>query len=161
MIGPDKDVDGLHPFNIGSLALKRHFPYFVSCTPLGVVRILEEILGPEESIACKRVVIVGRSNIVGQPLYLLLNNLNAFSKVAFSLTPTALLEEYVRTADIVIAACGMPQLIKADWLKQGSIVIDVGINFVHIPDEEKPLMCGDVEFNELTLEKVKKIKVSQ
>ena len=99
-------MDGLHPFNIGSLALKRHSPYFVSCTPLGVVRILEEILGSKEAIATKKVVIVGRSNIVGEPLYLLLNNLNAFSKVAFSLTPADLLEEYVRDADVVIAACG-------------------------------------------------------
>ena len=108
MIGPEKDVDGLHPFNIGSLALKRHSPYFVSCTPLGVVKILEEILGSKEAIARKRVLIIGRSNIVGQPLYLLLNNLNAFCKVAFSLTPPDLLEQYVRESDIVVAACGKP-----------------------------------------------------
>lgn len=108
MIGPEKDVDGLHPFNIGSLALKRHSPYFVSCTPLGVVKILEDSLGSKEAIACKRVLIIGRSNIVGQPLYLLLNNLNAFCKVAFSLTPPDLLEQYVRESDIVVAACGKP-----------------------------------------------------
>lgn len=65
MIGPEKDVDGLHPFNIGSLALKRHSPYFTSCTPLGVVKILEEVLGSKEAIAGKRVLIIGRSNIVG------------------------------------------------------------------------------------------------
>lgn len=131
MIGPEKDVDGLHPFNIGSLALKRHSPYFVSCTPLGVVKILEEVLGSKEAIAGKRVLIIGRSNIVGQPLYLLLNNLNAFCRVAFSLTPTAVLESYVREAEIVIAACGQPQLVRADWIRPNAIVIDVGINFVN------------------------------
>lgn len=65
LVGPNKDVDGLHPFNIGSLALKRHTPYFVSCTPLGVVEILKEVLGSEEAIAKKQVLIIGRSNIVG------------------------------------------------------------------------------------------------
>ena len=148
MIGPEKDVDGLHPFNIGSLALKRHSPYFVSCTPLGVVRILEETLGSKEAIAGKRVLIIGRSNIVGQPLYLLLNNLNAFCKVAFSLTPVDLLEQYVRESDIVIAACGKPQLVRSDWIRPNAIVIDVGINFVPLPGSEQQMMCGDVEFNE-------------
>jgi 5,10-methylene-tetrahydrofolate dehydrogenase/methenyl tetrahydrofolate cyclohydrolase len=108
LIGPDKDIDGMHPFNIGSLALKRHSPYFVSCTPLGVLRILEEILGSQEAIACQKVLIIGRSNIVGMPMFLLLNTLNAFCRIAFSFTPPELLEQYVREADIVIAACGVP-----------------------------------------------------
>lgn len=87
MIGPQKDVDGLHPFNIGSLALKRHTPYFVSCTPLGVISILKEVLGSTDAIAGTKIVLVGRSNIVGMPLYLLLNKYNAFVQVCFSQTP--------------------------------------------------------------------------
>ena len=65
MIGPEKDVDGLHPFNVGSLALKRHAPYFISCTPLGVIAILQDILGSTEALEGKKVALVGRSNIVG------------------------------------------------------------------------------------------------
>lgn len=87
MIGPRKDVDGLHPYNIGSLALKRHAPYFVSCTPLGVLAILEEALGSTEAICGKKVVLIGRSNIVGMPMYLLLNKYDAFVQVCFSKTP--------------------------------------------------------------------------
>lgn len=91
MIGPEKDVDGLHPFNIGSLALKRHTPYFVSCTPLGVISILKEILGSTEAISGKKVALIGRSNIVGMPMFLLLNKYNAFTQMCFSHTSPALL----------------------------------------------------------------------
>ena len=86
MIGPEKDVDGLHPFNVGSLALKRHAPYFISCTPLGVVAILKEILGSLEVLEGKKITLIGRSNIVGMPMYLLLNKYNAFVTVCFSKT---------------------------------------------------------------------------
>lgn len=91
MIGPEKDVDGLHPFNIGGLALKRHAPYFVSCTPLAVIAILTEIYGCTEAIEGKKVALIGRSNIVGMPMYLLLNKYNAFVTTCFSKTPTDLL----------------------------------------------------------------------
>ena len=150
MIGPDKDVDGLHPFNTGSLALKRHAPYFVSCTPLGVISILEDIYGSTDKLLGKRVALIGRSNIVGMPMYLLLNKYNAFVSVCFSKTPPELLREIVEQADIVIAACGVPGLIKSSWIKQGASIIDVGINFVqpNEKEESKPLMSGDVEFNE-------------
>ena len=130
LIGPEKDVDGLHPFNIGSLALKRHSPYFVSCTPLGVLKILEQELGSTDALSGKRVTLIGRSNIVGMPMYLLLNKYNAFVNVCFSTTTSQMLEEAVRQADIVIAACGVPGLIRAEWLKEGTIAIDVGINYV-------------------------------
>lgn len=133
-IGPEKDVDGLHPFNVGSLALKKHTPYFVSCTPLGVVRILEEVLGSTDAIAGKKVLIIGRSNIVGQPLYLLLNTFNAFTRIAFRLTPPSVLEQYVRESDIVVAAAGVPHLVRSNWIKPGSIVIDVGVNYVENED---------------------------
>ena len=151
MIGPEKDVDGLHPFNAGSLALKRHAPYFVSCTPLGVISILEDIYGSTEELCGKKVALIGRSNIVGMPMYLLLNKYNSFVTTCFSKTPESLLSEIVQQADIVIAACGVPGLIKSSWIKKDAIIIDVGINFVY-PNEEvtdsKPLMSGDVEFNE-------------
>ena len=86
MIGPEKDVDGLHPFNVGSLALKRHAPHFISCTPLGVVAILQSILGSTEALEGKKITLIGRSNIVGMPMYLLLNKFNAFVTVCFSKT---------------------------------------------------------------------------
>lgn len=91
MIGPEKDVDGLHPFNVGGLALKRHAPYFVSCTPLAVIAILQEIYGTIGEIEGKRVTLIGRSNIVGMPLSLLLNKYNAFVTTCFSKTPRHLL----------------------------------------------------------------------
>jgi len=91
MIGPEKDVDGLHPFNIGSLALKRHAPHFVSCTPLAVIAILTEIYGSTKAIEGKKVALIGRSNIVGMPMYLLLNKYNAFVTTSFSKTPTEIL----------------------------------------------------------------------
>jgi len=78
---------------------------------------------------------------------LLLNNLNAFCRVAFSLTPSTLLEKYVREADVVVAACGVPHLVRSAWIKPGAVVVDVGINFVEQAGEQK-FMCGDVEFNE-------------
>lgn len=130
MIGPEKDVDGLHPFNIGSLALKRHAPHFISCTPLAVVAILQSILGSTEQLQGKKITLIGRSNIVGMPLYLLLNKFNAFVTVCFSKTSPTQLEEAVSSADIVIAACGVPGIIRAHWIKPEAIVVDVGINFV-------------------------------
>lgn len=136
MIGPEKDVDGLHPFNVGGLALKRHAPYFVSCTPLAVIAILQEIYGNISAIEGKRVTLIGRSNIVGMPMYLLLNKYNAFVTTCFSKTPTELLKESVEQADIVIAACGVPGIVRSHWIKKGAIVIDVGINFVEVAADD-------------------------
>ena len=92
MIGPEKDVDGLHPFNAGSLALKRHAPYFISCTPLGVIAILQDLLGSTDALEGKKVTLIGRSNIVGMPMYLLLNKFNAFVTTCFSKTPEWMLK---------------------------------------------------------------------
>lgn len=147
MIGPEKDVDGLHPFNAGSLALKRHAPYFISCTPLGVIAILQDLLGSTDALEGKKVALIGRSNIVGMPMYLLLNKFNAFVTTCFSKTPEWMLKQSVEEADIVIAACGVPGIIRSSWIKPGAIIIDVGINFVKSQDDE-PVLCGDVEFNE-------------
>ena len=130
MIGPEKDVDGLHPFNIGGLALKRHAPYFISCTPLGVIAILQDIFGSTSALEGKRVALIGRSNIVGMPMYLLLNKYNAFVSVCFSKTPEERLQSIVEEADVIIAACGVPGIVRSKWIKPDAVVIDVGINFV-------------------------------
>lgn len=151
MIGPEKDVDGLHPFNVGSLALKRHAPHFISCTPLGVLAILQSVLGSTDELQGKKITLIGRSNIVGMPMYLLLNKFNAFVTVCFSKTSTAQLEEAVKGADIVIAACGVPGIVRAHWIKPEAIVIDVAINFVKSDEESEAVMTGDVELTEETL----------
>ena len=90
------------------------------------------------------------------PLYLLLNNYNAFIRVCHSFTPPSLLKETVQHADVVISAAGVPSLIKADWVKEGAVVIDVGINYVE-DGGVKPTMCGDVELNELLLKRASKV----
>ncbi len=95
-----------------------------------MINILKEELGGTDALSGKRVTLIGRSNIVGMPMYLLLNKYNAFVNVCFSTTTTKMLEDAVRSADIVIAACGVPGLIKAEWLKEGAIAIDVGITYV-------------------------------
>ena len=137
--------------------MKRHAPYFVSCTPLGVVSILADIYGSTKAIAGKHVALIGRSNIVGMPLYLLLNKYDASVQVSFSKTPVDELRRSVEQADIVIAAAGKPNLVKADWLKKDAIAIDVGISFVDVPGSKKPLMTGDIEFNEKSLSICRKI----
>ena len=119
-------------------------------------------MGSTEAFEGKRITLIGRSNIVGMPMYLLLNKFNAFVTVCFSKTSKKQLQESVSQADIVIAACGVPGLVRAHWIKPEAIVIDVGINFVH--DEEpqgdgqtEKIMTGDVELNEESLQRVSKI----
>jgi len=120
-IDPAKDVDGFHPDNAGRLSQGR--PRFVPCTPFGVMELLKH---SGVSLAGKRAVVVGRSNIVGRPMNMLLEQANATVTVAHSRTQNlpALLAE----ADIVVAAVGRPHFVKGDWLKPGAVVIDVGIN---------------------------------
>jgi len=120
-ISPAKDVDGLHPDNQGRLSQAR--PRFVACTPNGCMRLLAES-GIE--LSGKRAVIVGRSNLVGKPLAMLLTNANATVTLCHSRTQD--LAEEVGRADVVVAAVGRPKMIKGEWLKQGAVVIDVGIN---------------------------------
>jgi 5,10-methylene-tetrahydrofolate dehydrogenase/methenyl tetrahydrofolate cyclohydrolase len=124
-ISPEKDVDGLHPINIGHLALKKHSPLFYSCTPLGCLKLIQSVC---PSIEGKRVTICGRSNIVGIPLALLLNKFNATVSLCHSRTP--MIENYVKQADIVVCAVGSPGYFKGEWFREGQIVIDVGINEV-------------------------------
>lgn len=140
----DKDVDGFHPINIGRLAQKGRQPRFVPCTPAGVMFLLEKTLG---SLEGKHAVVLGRSNIVGMPVALLLLRANATVTICHSRTKD--LPEVVRSGDIVVAAIGKPGFVRGEWLKPGAVVIDVGINHVDDPTAEKGYrLIGDVAFDE-------------
>lgn len=134
-IAPEKDVDGFHPVNIGKLVLGLDAP--ISCTPAGCIRLLEET---KEDITGKIALVIGRSNTVGKPLIQLLLQKNATVIVCHSKTEN--LKELTLQADIIIAACGQAELLKGDMVKEGVIVIDVGIN-----RQEDGSLLGDVEFD--------------
>jgi methylenetetrahydrofolate dehydrogenase (NADP+)/methenyltetrahydrofolate cyclohydrolase len=133
-IDPMKDVDGFHPDNIGRLAQGR--PRFVAATPKGCMRLLAEA---SLDLAGKQAVVVGRSNIVGKPMAMLLTNANATVTLCHS--RTADLPEQVKRADVVVAAVGKVNAVRAAWLKPGAVVIDVGMN-----RNDAGKLCGDVEF---------------
>lgn len=128
-----KDVDGFHPINIGRLALKRQT--FISCTPYGVMKLLEEY---NINLKGANVVILGRSNIVGKPLAQCL--LNADATVTICHSKTKNIGEITKNADIVISAIGKPKFVTADMIKEGAVVIDVGINRLETG------LVGDVDF---------------
>ena len=137
-IDPAKDVDGFHPMNAGRLATG--LEALVPCTPFGCLYLLKQELG---SIAGKEAIVIGRSNIVGKPMALLLIGESATVTVAHSRTRD--LPDVVRRADIVVAAVGRPEMVKGDWIKPGATVIDVGIN--RVPTEDgKSRLVGDVDF---------------
>lgn len=133
-IDPLKDVDGFHPMNVGNLSIGRKG--FVSCTPAGVIQLLKRS-GIE--IEGKECVVVGRSNIVGKPMSMLLLRENGTVTTAHSRTKN--LKEVTRRADILVAAVGKPRMITEDYVKEGAVVIDVGI---HRNAENK--LCGDVDY---------------
>lgn len=135
-IKPDKDVDGFHPINVGALLVGDKG--FVSCTPAGVIQLLKRGI-PEYELSGKECVVVGRSNIVGKPMSLLMLRENATVTVAHSRTKD--LREVCRRADIIIAAIGKPRFITSDFVKEGAVVIDVGIN--RTSDGK---LCGDVDY---------------
>jgi methylenetetrahydrofolate dehydrogenase (NADP+)/methenyltetrahydrofolate cyclohydrolase len=133
-IAPEKDVDGFHPINVGLLAIGR--PRFAPCTPLGVMKLLEhEKIDPDG----RHAVVVGRSNIVGKPMALLLLQRGATVTICNSRTPD--LGEMTRQADILVVAAGKPLLVTSGMVKQGAVVIDVGIN--RLADGK---LSGDVDF---------------
>lgn len=136
-ISPDKDVDGFHPQNVGKLVIGERG--FVSCTPAGIIQLLKRS-GIE--IAGKHCVVIGRSNIVGKPMALLMLRENATVTVAHSKTHN--LKEICQNADILIVAIGKPQFITADYVKDGAVVIDVGIH-----RDENNKLCGDVKYDEV------------
>ncbi|MBS1173238.1 MAG: bifunctional methylenetetrahydrofolate dehydrogenase/methenyltetrahydrofolate cyclohydrolase [Proteobacteria bacterium] len=136
-ISPDKDVDGFHAVNTG-LLMQGH-PAFIPCTPYGVMEMLKS-----ENVPLKgaEAVIIGRSNIVGKPMAMLLLQASATVTVCHSQTKD--LAGHCRRADILVAAIGKPRFVKADMVKPGAVVIDVGIN--RLPEAEGGKLCGDVDF---------------
>lgn len=137
-----KDVDGFHRYNAGELAKKGGQPAFIPCTPNGCIRLLEEA---NIDLPGKHAVILGRSDIVGTPMASLLKNKNATVTVCHSRTKN--IPEIVSTADIVVAAIGKPGFVKGEWLKQGAVVIDVGINYVADSSKKSgQRLVGDVDF---------------
>ncbi len=144
-IDPDKDVDGLHVINAGRLS--QGLPSLVACTPLGSMMLLRQSLG--DSLAGKRALVVGRSVLVGRPIAQLL--LQADCTVTIAHSRTVDLPSVCREADILVAAIGRPRMIKADWIKPGATVIDVGINRVPFDDPVaaaagKTKVVGDVDY---------------
>ena len=140
-IDPDKDVDGFHVVNAGRLAVGAEG--FVPCTPLGCLMLLKDRLG---SLAGLNAVVIGRSNIVGKPMAQLLLRESCTVTIAHSRTQN--LAAVVKSADIVVAAVGRPEMIKGDWIKPGATVIDVGINRVPGTEPGKTRLVGDVAYDE-------------
>jgi len=144
-ISIEKDVDGFHPINIGRLAQKGRDPLFVPCTPYGCIYMLEKI---GVKLDGTNAVVLGRSNIVGMPVALLLVRANATVTICHSRTKN--LPDVVRSADVLIAAVGRAQMVRGDWVKPGAVVIDVGINRIDDPTHPKgSRLVGDVAFDEV------------
>jgi methylenetetrahydrofolate dehydrogenase (NADP+)/methenyltetrahydrofolate cyclohydrolase len=142
LVSLDKDVDGFHPINIGRLAMKGREPLFTPATPTGCMTLLESVGVKLEGA---NAVVVGRSNIVGMPVALMLTKANATVTICHSRTRN--MPEIIRQADVVIAAIGKPEFIKGSWLKPGAVVIDVGTNRIDDPTTEKGYrFVGDVEY---------------
>ena len=149
LIDPAKDVDGFHPVNVGKMLIGD--PYFMPCTPHGAVELMIRSGNPPEG---RHVVICGRSNIVGKPLMAMLvqKNKRANATITVVHTGTKNMAEITRQADILVAAMGSPEVIKADMVKEGAVVIDVGVNRVgwkpskKDPNKQVPDLRGDVEF---------------
>jgi methylenetetrahydrofolate dehydrogenase (NADP+) / methenyltetrahydrofolate cyclohydrolase len=145
LIDIQKDVDGFHPLNIGRLAQKGRDPLFVPCTPNGVMYLLENNVPKLEGA---NAVVLGRSNIVGMPVALLLVRANATVTICHSRSQN--LPEITRKADILVTAVGRPEMVRGDWVKPGAVVIDVGIN--RVEDATRPRgyrLVGDVKFDEV------------
>ena len=144
-ISPEKDVDGFHPVNVGNLVIGKKA--FLPCTPHGIIVLLER-MGIETS--GKHAVVIGRSNIVGKPVSLLLARKETNCTVTICHTGTKNMAEITRQADILIAASGHPHTVTADMIKEGAVVIDVGVN--RIPDSTKKSgfrLIGDCDFDDL------------
>eukprot|EP00850_Spirogloea_muscicola_P001407 SM000005S17204 [mRNA] locus=s5:686437:688145:- [translate_table: standard] len=141
-ISVEKDVDGFHPLNIGNLCMKGHTPLFAPCTPKGCMELLEQ---SGVTISGKRAVVVGRSNIVGLPVAMMLLERDATVTIVHSRTTNP--ARVVRDADIVVAAAGQAEMVKADWIKPGAAVIDVGTNAVDDSTKKAGYrLVGDVDF---------------
>ncbi len=143
-IRPEKDVDGLHVVNAGKLATGDLTGGLVSCTPAGAMVLVRQVHG--EDLSGLSAVVIGRSNLFGKPMATLLTAANATTTIAHSRTRD--LAAVCREADILVAAVGRPMMVKADWVKPGATVIDVGINRIEAPErgEGKTRLVGDVDF---------------
>lgn len=144
-IRPEKDVDGFHPVNFGRMA--QGLPCYLPATPAGILEMIRRYEIPTEG---KEVVVIGRSNIVGTPISILLSRKSypGNATVTMCHSRTHNLEEHIRRADILIAAIGSPEFVKGDMVKQGAVVIDVGMNRVEEPETEKGYrLCGDVDYD--------------
>ena len=144
-IAPEKDADGFHPLNVGKLSISAHNDenLMIPCTPYGCLLLLREL---DIKLAGKNAVVIGRSNIVGKPMAQLL--LKESCTVTTVHSKTQNIEDICKRADILIAAIGKPEFVKKDWVKEGAIIIDVGINRLKI-NEEKSKLVGDVLFSEV------------
>ncbi len=136
-ISPFKDVDGFHPYNTGMLQNNER-PYFIAATPLGVMQLIKSV---NPNLSGKNVVLIGASLIVGRPLATLL--LNQECTVSITHAQTKNIKELTTKADILVAACGVAKLVKADWIKENAILIDVGIN------RDNGKLCGDIDFEDV------------
>ena len=144
-ISPDKDVDGLHPLNAGLIAMGQ--PKFISCTPFGVLQMLKR---SGISTSGKNVVVLGRSNLVGRPIATLLSSKGWDATVTVCHSRTTNLADVTSQADILVAAIGIPEFVKADMVKPGAVVIDVGINRIDDPSKASgSRIVGDVAFKEV------------
>lgn len=146
LIKPSKDVDGFHPVNVGKMALG--LPAFISATPAGILELLERY---KIDTIGKHCVVLGRSNIVGSPMSILMSKKsypgNATVTVCHSRTEN--IESYIKSADILICAIGQPQFVKADMIKDGAVVIDVGIHRIPADNEKGYVIVGDVDFEKV------------
>lgn len=139
-ISAEKDVDGFHIENVGSLVVGAEG--MIPCTPLGCLMLLQDQLG---DLSGKHAVVIGRSNIVGKPMSILLLQQSCTVTTVHSRTQN--IEELCRQADIVVAAVGVPRLVKADWIKEGAVIIDVGMN--RIEEGGKSKLVGDVDYDDV------------
>ena len=144
LMDPAKDADGLHPINLGRLVMNvdGEMTSPLPCTPAGIVELLRRYDVP---LSGKHVTIIGRGLTVGRPLGLLLTRKGIDATVTLTHSRTVNIEEDVRKADVVVAAVGVPHLVKPEWIKPGAAVIDVGITRVENPETGKALLTGDVD----------------
>ena len=150
-INPTKDVDGFHPENVGWLSIGK--PRFIPCTPKGIMRIFSNY---NIDLTGKDIVVIGRSNIVGRPMSILVssNNVNGTCTICHSRTKN--INDYSRNADIIISAIGVPNFLTSDMIKEDSIIIDVGINRIDSNNEKGYKIVGDADYDSV-FDKVSKI----
>jgi methylenetetrahydrofolate dehydrogenase (NADP+)/methenyltetrahydrofolate cyclohydrolase len=150
-INPAKDVDGFHPENVGWLSIGK--PRFIPCTPKGIMRIFSHY---NIDLTGKDIVVIGRSNIVGRPMSILVSSNNANGTCTVCHSRTKNINDYSRNADIIISAIGVPNFLTSEMIKEDSIIIDVGINRIHSDNEKGYKIVGDADYDSV-FDKVSKI----